>query len=495
MYRVPNQSRSSLRTYIEREDGVATIDWVMLCCGATATAIMALNMGQQSLGDYSSGVRDEIQSPYFQTSWTQTLEIPPEEVWGDQTPITPVYEDPNSGGDLGGNFNGNNGNGNDADGCDSSNPGNGGSCGGDQTDDDGAAGPGTDVGDGNTPPDPDPGPGPSTGGGTPQPGPITVANHSFEETGHGNGGWSTGVPGWTIQTTGSGDVGDFNPSSSALSSGAITGTHVAYLYHSGGSASASMSQVFDTSYSSSLPVEFSVDIGDGTYNFSDDEPYVLNIYAGSTLIGSTSGSTGDIDSLQTVSVRSTVVDPTLDGQPIRFEIVHPPGNGGDLLIDNVVGNVLPAPSAGPQVVTSPIAGCPDPGYIAPPVATTGNSLANQNLTINVSGGGATNLGSCSGLPGLGYYNANPSITLDLSGMTSDPDFDDLEVRLDSSCDTTLLIRDAQGNWYFDDDAGPALNSRLRLSNLAALNGQVSIWVGTYGPNACDDVDVRIRVRD
>ncbi|MBF9060028.1 hypothetical protein HKCCSP123_12625 [Rhodobacterales bacterium HKCCSP123] len=77
----------------------------------------------------------------------------------------------------------------------------------------------------------------------------------------------------------------------------------------------------------------------------------------------------------------------------------------------------------------------------------------------------------------------------------DPDFQDFEVRLNSACDTTLLIRDAQENWHFDDDSGPGLDSRLRLTDLAALNGQVSIWVGTYGSATCSDVDVRIRVRD
>ena len=62
-------------------------------------------------------------------------------------------------------------------------------------------------------------------------------------------------------------------------------------------------------------------------------------------------------------------------------------------------------------------------------------------------------------------------------------------------DTTLLVNTPSTTWYFDDDSGPGLNSRLRISNLAALNGQVSIWVGTYGSDTCDDVDVRIRVRD
>jgi hypothetical protein len=74
---------------MRQEAGVATVDWVLLCSGATAIAIMALNMGQSSVSTYSANVRDEVQSPYFETSWTSALDIPPQEIWDELDPITP----------------------------------------------------------------------------------------------------------------------------------------------------------------------------------------------------------------------------------------------------------------------------------------------------------------------------------------------------------------------------------------------------------------------
>lgn len=481
MKRHAQKAKFAVRDFLQGQDGVATVDWVIICSGATGAALLLLNLGQDGLAQYSADVRDEVQSPYFDTSWTVTLPIPPQEVWGESTPITPTYEDISLGGDLGGHF--------DPPPTDNR-P--------DEEDDNPGAG-GAPV---NPPPagggQPGGNPGPGGGGSAPQTSQssFNVLNPSFEQTNHGEGGWSAGVPGWTISKGGSGDVGDFNPAANALNGATVTGNNVAYLFHNGGSTSfASMSQSFNTTYQAGSTYAFSADIGDGAYAFSGNLPYVMNIYAGNTVIGTRSGTTGDINALQTVTVTSTVNNASLNGQQIRFEIMHPPGSGGDLLVDNVRGTITTPLGSGPQVTTTPVAGCPSPNYIAPPTTTTGQSLANQTNVSSHTAGGATSIATCAGLPGRGFYNANPSMTLNLSGMTANPDFEDFEVELVSNCDTTLLIRDAQGNWHFDDDSGPGLNSRLRLSNLAALNGQVSIWVGTFGPSACSNVEVRVRVRD
>jgi hypothetical protein len=77
----------------------------------------------------------------------------------------------------------------------------------------------------------------------------------------------------------------------------------------------------------------------------------------------------------------------------------------------------------------------------------------------------------------------------LSGMQS---YGRLEIEVNSSCDTTLLVRDAYGQWYFDDDRGGNLTPELNLRNMAALNGRIDVWVGTYG-NA--DLSGERRVRD
>jgi Flp pilus assembly pilin Flp len=77
-----------IREFVRKEAGAATVDWVLLCAGATAMAMMALNMGKSSVGTYSANVRDEVQSPYFETSWTSALDIPPQEIWGEMDAIT-----------------------------------------------------------------------------------------------------------------------------------------------------------------------------------------------------------------------------------------------------------------------------------------------------------------------------------------------------------------------------------------------------------------------
>ncbi len=157
---------------------------------------------------------------------------------------------------------------------------------------------------------------------------IEIANSSFETTSHSDGNWTTGVPDWTT----SGFVGDQNPSSGELDESAVDGVNVAFLYNNGNSLSQTLSQT----YQDGETYTFEMDVGDATYAGSSN--YTINIYAGSTLIGTTSGSTGDSDTLTTVSVSTNgYSDPSLNGQPIRIEIVK--DSGGELMVDNVVGTV------------------------------------------------------------------------------------------------------------------------------------------------------------
>jgi hypothetical protein len=51
------------------------------------------------------------------------------------------------------------------------------------------------------------------------------------------------------------------------------------------------------------------------------------------------------------------------------------------------------------------------------------------------------------------------------------------------------------DFHFDDDSGSDYNARVRLFDMADLNGRINIWVGTYWGNTCDDVDLIIRVWD
>jgi hypothetical protein len=155
-------------------------------------------------------------------------------------------------------------------------------------------------------------------------------------------------------------------------------------------------------------------------------------------------------------------------------------------------------SGGPVIPASNVAGCPSDDYMADPVSVTGDQLEDDEIEVEnmTVGGASTHLDNCSGISGTGYFHANPTYTLNLSGMDG---FNRFEVDLDSSCDTTLLIQDAAGNFHFNDDSGRPwwrdLDSRLRLDNMDDLDGQVNIWIGTYGGDTCDDVEMSIEVDD
>lgn len=77
-----------LRRFAAREDGVATIDWVLVCCGATAAGAVALSMGTDAFTAYSADLRGEVQGQYFQAAWTEQLNIPRQDAWQGQAPIS-----------------------------------------------------------------------------------------------------------------------------------------------------------------------------------------------------------------------------------------------------------------------------------------------------------------------------------------------------------------------------------------------------------------------
>lgn len=93
--------------------------------------------------------------------------------------------------------------------------------------------------------------------------------------------------------------------------------------------------------------------------------------------------------------------------------------------------------------------------------------------------GALSLSQCPQIPGTGYMNAAPNFTInyDDRGMGRALDF-----RLESSCDTVMLVNDAQAQWHFNDDADGTLNARLRLD--PAGSGIYDVWVGTFSQQSC-----------
>lgn len=289
-----------IRHFLRHEDGVATMDWVIICSGATAIAVAVLNIGRESVTGYTDTVRNEVQTPYFNTDWTSTLEIPPQELWADQPPIIPVPDD------------------------------------------------------------------------LPQGGPLD-------------------------------DL---------------------------------MNQVS----------------GD-----DDDDPDPTD-----------------------------PTDPTDPNDPTDPADPDPPSD--------------PYGIANLVIPSGPVVGCPTIDYAGPVSTRTGTQLANTDLLVDVNAGGATHLGNCPGMSGWGFFNANPSITLFLSGMDA---MIELEIETRNSCDTVLLVRDALGRYYFDDDGGrdfSAYASRIKIRadngvNMSTLNGRLDVWVGTYAGNTCNNVRVEIDTID
>jgi hypothetical protein len=120
---------------------------------------------------------------------------------------------------------------------------------------------------------------------------------------------------------------------------------------------------------------------------------------------------------------------------------------------------------------------------------TGDQLDDADLLLDVDVGGGMAMqiaGTCSGIPGDGYFHANPTFTMELSGMD---DMEELEIESNgTSCDTVLLVRDAHGNWYYDDNDGPGDESRLKFlegdHDMSLFNGVVDVWVGTKTGESC-----------
>ena len=94
-------------------------------------------------------------------------------------------------------------------------------------------------------------------------------------------------------------------------------------------------------------------------------------------------------------------------------------------------------------------------------------------------GGSLNLSACGQVAGHGNITAAPNFTVqyDDRGMGRD-----LEFRVESECDTVMLINDQSATWHFNDDEDGTLNPRLRLA--LAASGQYDVWVGTFGNQAC-----------
>ncbi|MGY6536731.1 MAG: TadE/TadG family type IV pilus assembly protein [Pararhodobacter sp.] len=138
------------------------------------------------------------------------------------------------------------------------------------------------------------------------------------------------------------------------------------------------------------------------------------------------------------------------------------------------------------------AGCPDP-RISAPWLTIFNTDLSSPLTIQRRAGGSTQLTGCPDIDGVGFINASPHLVLRYDNEGQSGTNRRLRLLMNDgnrgrSCDTTLLVRDPSGQWWFNDDISNSwwstdLNARLNMGN--AETGVYHIWIGTWNGSGCD----------
>jgi len=149
---------------------------------------------------------------------------------------------------------------------------------------------------------------------------------------------------------------------------------------------------------------------------------------------------------------------------------------------------VPAPAPAPVPVPVPVpvpieppipATCPDPDLIGPSLTLTGAQLQTPQGYVAAATGGQSLYDCQMGDDVWGYTSQAPQFTLNMSQMNGFI----FSAEVDSECDPTLLLHDAMGNWHFNDDGDNGVQPLLEVDG-SVLNGQVDIWVGSFGGSEC-----------
>tara|TARA_R110002072_G_scaffold79652_14_gene183590 strand:+ start:468 stop:1805 length:1338 start_codon:yes stop_codon:yes gene_type:complete len=116
-----------------------------------------------------------------------------------------------------------------------------------------------------------------------------------------------------------------------------------------------------------------------------------------------------------------------------------------------------------------------PNTYAPPTfgsANLNSGFTPDPYTVNITSGGTRSAAQLSSSC-RGWIADAPDFSVNYNAGG----YDTLTIGAVSSSDTTLVVNDAYGNWYCDDDSGNGLNPLITLANLAS--GRYDIWVGSY----------------
>lgn len=163
---------------------------------------------------------------------------------------------------------------------------------------------------------------------------LTIENAGFEEDTYGDGGHSGVATGWTV----TGDAGSWNTTSFHYADEAPQGDNIGFI-----NAGSTLSNTLNETYDSSEIYELTFNVGSRSDTGETD--FTANIYAGSTLIGTYSGTSPDAGTFETVTVTSSVVDGGLDGDALRIEFVHDDASG-QVNFDAVTMAAIPASGGG-----------------------------------------------------------------------------------------------------------------------------------------------------
>lgn len=130
-------------------------------------------------------------------------------------------------------------------------------------------------------------------------------------------------------------------------------------------------------------------------------------------------------------------------------------------------------------------GCPEYQISAPWLSMRNSDLA-TSPSIRRDAQGYSNLGNCQTIPGYGYITASPTLVFNYDNQGQSGTGKRLSITMNDgnsgySCDSTLLLRDPNGQWWFNDDYS-GWNAGLSLGN--APSGQYTIWIGSYDNTRC-----------
>jgi hypothetical protein len=172
--------------------------------------------------------------------------------------------------------------------------------------------------------------------------PITIANANFQA---GTAGQSVGeLSGWDSNTDATDQYNPYefdggnewylgaNPSTDPANGGAgypgIQGEYLGYIYNQG--SDVSLSQTLSATLQANTTYTLSVDVGarSGAFAFNAFGGALIELYAGSTLIGSATYATQTVGTFvdDTLTFDSSGIDPGLIGQALQIQL-HTAGQG------------------------------------------------------------------------------------------------------------------------------------------------------------------------